>query len=310
MRSRFDFLAKNPYYSASMKQFLILLGLMFLTLPAQAQTAAPAPATVDDTSPAPHPADSAPVLVTLENLAKAAARLGAIDLEDDRVLDDYARVVHCDIYQRFHGDEFAWRDVRTAMRQSIAQNKDSFPTSFYLYRKETFGPYDFSTHTLPLTGDAVMRRTDDLEMADFTETEQKVCGVKLEVLPEIFVAILDKAVQMTVVPLAEDHAAIVVHYFDNNGVGRVGYGRYLVRLYSGVINNQHGDHRLDFGAHLDNIEFFFDPGFKYIFWSGLDTPIIQQAPERLNSLSGIPFKGIDPGNDSAAPDTPAAPAQP
>jgi hypothetical protein len=265
--------------------FLILsLSLILLVVPVVAQTA-----------------DTAPVSATFENLVKAAARLGAIDLKDDRVLDDYARIVHCDLYQRYHGDEFTWRDVRNAMRQSIALHKDSFPVSFYLYRTETFGAYDFATHTLPLTGDAIMRRTADLEMLHFTSPEQKFCDSKLDVMPMLVVAILDKALQMEAIPVSEDRAARVVRYFDSSGSGRIGYGRYLVTLHSGEISNIRGDQRLNFGAHLDNIEFALDSAFQGIFWTGIDTPIITKAADDpRNALSGIPFKGID---TSRAPDT-------
>ena len=100
-----------------------------------------------------------PVPVTLENLFNAALRLNAITLDDDRMADDYARIAHCDLYTRLSGDEFTWRDVRKAIRQSVEQNKANFPVSFYLFRTETFGQYDFSSHTLPLTGTAIMRRT-------------------------------------------------------------------------------------------------------------------------------------------------------
>jgi hypothetical protein len=267
-----------------MKALFLILAALLLMTPARAETQAPDP-----------------VPVTLENLVKAAAKLGAINLDDDRMLDDYARIVHCDVYQRFHPDEFTWREVRTAMRQSIALNKDKFPTSFYLYRTETFGQYDFASHTLPLTGDSLMRRTAFLQMMNFADSGFTACGDKLEALPSDFIAVLDKPLQMEAIPLPENQAAMVVRYFDASGAGRIGYGRYLVSLFNGGINNSHGEHRLDYSAHLDNIEFYLDSGFQQKFWSGIDTPLISKAPDHYSSLGEIPFKGVD----TSTTDTPA-----
>ena len=281
------------YYRHNMRVFLPALFAAFFAAGAQAQAPVPTP-----------------VPATLENLVNAAIRVGAITLDDDRMVDDYARIAHCDLFTRLSGDEFTWRDVRKAIRQSVAQNKASFPVSFYLFRTETFGQYDFSSHTLPLTGTAIMRRTAYLEMLRLDPAQNKICNSSLQVLPGTFVAVLDKPLQMDAILLKEDLAARVIRIFDKNPAGRIAYGRYLVSLHNGSIDNLRGDRRIDFAAHLDNIEFAVDPSFEGIFWSGIDTPIISKGPTYYNSpLSEIPFKGIG-GTDTKSDDTAPFPAEP
>ena len=121
-------------------------------------------------------------------------------------------------------------------------------------------------------------------------------------------AILDKPLQMDAIPLKEDLAARVIKIFDKNPSGRLAYGRYLITLHNGTINNLRNDRRIDFSAHLDNIEFAVDAGFEGIFWSGIDTPIISKSPTYYNTLNEIPFKGI--GTETKPDDTQPTPTQP
>ena len=84
-------------------------------------------------APAPAPAPIAPVTgapATFANVVLATIKQGALDMSSDAAIDDFAKVEYCDIYKKYHGSEFDWRRVRTALRKKIELDKPSYPTRF------------------------------------------------------------------------------------------------------------------------------------------------------------------------------------
>jgi hypothetical protein len=173
---------------------------------------------------------------TFENLLKAAIKLEAFDLNDDAVIDDFAKVVHCDIYQKYFPNEFDWRRVRVAMRQSIQAEMQTYPTLIYLERTEHVGKYDFSSGILELQPESIMRKTALLELSQGNERD--FCGAKLTVLPATFIAALDNPIQLEGIELGEEEARTVVEGLqtvnpnDPSKLDRLAYGRYVVSLES------------------------------------------------------------------------------
>ena len=125
----------------------------------------PSSAAIDDAAQPAAPKHEGQIYpATLENVLKAGVKLGAFDLADDKFIDDFARVVHCDIYTHYFGNEFDWRKIRTAMRASIEQEKDAYPTTVYVERDEEFTRFDFQTGMLDLAPSSVMHRTARLQL--------------------------------------------------------------------------------------------------------------------------------------------------
>jgi hypothetical protein len=267
-----------------------LLFLIATAFAAAAQTPSPAPetSTVAQAPPAAVP-------LTLPNVLKAMVRLNAIDLGSDPALDDYARAVYCDLYQRYHSDEFTWRKVRAAMRTSIALHKNEYPLTFDLDRLEKIGQYDFSFGILPLVGDSVMSRTVYLQLYNVGDNDTICQTLKFSGLPTRYVAVLDKPLQFNGMPMSEEQAAQAVKNLDTKEGQRMAYGRFIVTLTSFMkLDRFQQPPQINVAAHLDQIELYGDAGYQAMIWNGqanfTGTQVIGPTP-----LDKIPFEGITSG---------------
>jgi hypothetical protein len=80
-------------------------------------------------APAAAPVDAYP-MPTWASLLQTMIRFNALDMSEDMLLDEYAIVTQCDLYQAYYKNDFKWQEVRTALRKSIEQHKDEFPTQY------------------------------------------------------------------------------------------------------------------------------------------------------------------------------------
>src|ERR1700733_2933880 len=93
---------------------ILLLLLCLLPLPAPAVAVASSDASSQPADPQVH--------FTSANLMNTLMRFGALDPRDDKILDNYALVTQCDLYQNFYNNDFKWNKVRAAIRESIKMN--------------------------------------------------------------------------------------------------------------------------------------------------------------------------------------------
>ncbi len=237
------------------------------------------------------------VPATYENVLKAAIRFGAVDMSSDRALDDFAKIYYCDMYQRLHDNEFQWRRVRVALRQSVEKEKATYPSTLYLEKDESFGQYDFSSGMLVLKGEsAVNSRRLLLANAD-TET---FCG-SLVNFPGVIIAELPDPMRLDGVELTEDEAqAVVAGLVTSASTGdRMAYGRYTITINAG--HQQHKDIPTRLDATLQNITLYQDSNYTRPFWTGMGSAEVFRDQE--NKLGNIGFKGIDPQVDLPPDDT-------
>ncbi len=240
------------------------------------------------------PVSGAPA--TFPNVLFAAIKHGGLDMSEDDAIDDFAKVEYCDIYRQYHDNEFDWRKVRSALRKKIQQDKVNYPDTLYLERPESFGAYDFSSGMLPLNNSSVMK-TRALQLADVTGGNY--CGVPLKILPNKFVALLDKPVVLDGIELSEDEARTVIAELNtpaNEPQTRLAYGRYTITFTDGDEKQTRSSLKLD--ARLDNVTMYEDADYSRPFWSGQSSPKIYHAQEGV--IDKIPFKGIDATEEQQA----------
>jgi hypothetical protein len=259
----------------------ILLAVLLVTAwgPAQAQQATTVYPVVGV------PATPATVLL-------AAIKRDAVDMRSDQAIDDFAAIEYCDIYTRYHANEFDWRRVRAAMRKKIEQDKPTYPDTLYLERVETVGQYDFAASMLMLTPASILH-TRALLLA--TYGDKGYCGdAKLSILPNKIIGLLEKPLILDGIELTEDEARMVTAGLapsPNASDQRLAYGRYTITITGGAPPPVTGPAMLN--ATLDNVTLYQDSQYTRPFWSG-QSSAKSYKQKQGGDLDVIPFKGIDP----------------
>jgi len=233
---------------------LVLLGLLAFTSPALAD---------DYAAP------------TLDNLARALVRFGAIDIQDNALLDDYAKITDCELVKYFYDNDFRWNQVRGMIRESIGVNVGSFPTGIKYDTKLQLDRYDFDQKLYRLTERSTVHNVNSFILF---QTEKKTCaGYPVKHMPIYFRAVLDVPVTVPGLPLAEKDAdALFKRFRDAGNDDHIVYTRFNLRIayieplrktqmlgevakYSQSSNSSGSDHAMRFDVRLESIDFFEDP---------------------------------------------------
>lgn len=137
-------------------------------------------------------------------LAQTAVRLGLVDLAEDPVVDEYARLVHCDLYQAYFDNEFEWAKLRQAIRQSAEQSLPTMPLRFGVLGTVRLGRYD-----LDRGGFRLARRTplENVSFLPLMETSPPLCdGPPYRLFKPFITAALQRPITIRLVPLTPREA--------------------------------------------------------------------------------------------------------
>ncbi|HUY68880.1 MAG TPA: DUF4852 domain-containing protein [Alphaproteobacteria bacterium] len=213
---------------------------------------------------------------TLANLAHTLVRFGAFDLTDDNLLDQYAMITDCDIYQRFYGNDFQWQRVRKLIRQDIKLNIGSYPIDYGYDAEMQLDRYDFRQHVFHFTPKTVVGSVNAITI--YQTEDAPTCGTaKIADLPHIYRAVFDVPVTLEGLPLAPADAQALLKQMDKDkNRDRIVYAQFNLRivyiepihrvatgggapvkyLQAGQTVDTHG---IQFAARLDSVDFYEDP---------------------------------------------------
>jgi hypothetical protein len=217
---------------------------------------------------------------TWDNLLKAMVRYGALDLSDNKILDEFAIVTECDLYQAFHENDFKWNNVRDSIRQSVQMNLSNFPANFAYQDKVALGEYDFQNQIFRMSDHNPLQKVNAFFLF---RTDEATCkDTQLHYVPPAFRAILDESVTLPGLPLTPRVADALLHRMDaNNNKERIIYVRFNLHInYIGKVEPdtepgttiyvQHGGRAgipILMNSQIDTIDFFEDERYSKLIWS-------------------------------------------
>ena len=216
------------------------------------------------------------------SLLQSLVRFNALSLSEQGILDEYAIVTECDLYQAFYRDDFKWNKVRQAVMESIRENVATFPMSFYYDTKLQLDRYDFATKIFRFSAKATLHQVNAFEIYSVDGTGCGNADVKL--LPRRFRVVLSSPITMEGLPLAENDAQAIFKGMNKSGnTDHIVYTRFNLRfvyveplrktlgtMKDSTIYNQSGKSlaepvRMD--ARLDSIEFYDDEAMNHMIYA-------------------------------------------
>lgn len=95
-------------------------------------------------------AGEAYVYPTFPELTQTTILLGGMDITDTRVLDEYIKLMYCDLYRENYKNDFAWHTIERQISSRVSTKKEYFRSLFQVGGVVEFGQYDFSLQQFPL----------------------------------------------------------------------------------------------------------------------------------------------------------------
>jgi Domain of unknown function (DUF4852) len=219
---------------------------------------------------------------TWPNLLNTMLRLNTFDATDDALLDEYAIIAECPLYQSTYADDFKWNKVRATLRDSLEKLKDQFPLAYSYPGKLQLDRYDFKEKLFRFTEGSAIRNVNTIPLF---QTDGADCGkAKVKFLPKSFRAMMKSPFTVPGLSLEPDAAEALLNKMKAEGNDKrnvyarfnlhVTYAEQLRRNFlSGQANVSYSQDnrpptdpfRLD--AQLDSITFFSDEDMKNPIWT-------------------------------------------
>jgi len=210
------------------------------------------------------------VAPTVDNILKILVRFGALNMVDDRILDDYAKIIECKLYRHFYSDDFRWKEFRDAMRKSIKQNIGEYPTGVYYDAELQLDRYDFKQKIYKFREKSSLNGVDYFT---FVVKDNKCGKEEIRLFPTEYRVVLDQPLLISGIPLSENDAKTLLKRMkDNKNDSLIIYARFnfqvvFVDRLSWRIDNknretgplyQSGKKQVRLDARLGSIDFFED----------------------------------------------------
>jgi hypothetical protein len=164
-----------------------------------------------------------------ENLVQTLIRMGALNIADDSVIDDYAVITECKLLASFYKDDFKWNRIRQAIRQSIKQNVATYSSGYAYDAELQLDRYDFKEQSYKFRDRATVKNVNAFVL--FSTEGRECADQKIKVLPSSFRAVLNEPIYFTGLPLTENDAKAMLARFDQSGNrDRIVYARFNLRI--------------------------------------------------------------------------------
>jgi hypothetical protein len=232
-------------------------------------------------APSPAAADEY-IKPALESMLKTLFRFGAIDISDDAVIDEYAMMFECKLYTGFYNNEFKWRKVRPALRESIRQDVAGWPTSYYYDAKFQLSRYDFGQKMYRIMGDPTRHHVNVFMVYD-DDAKTGCNGTRIRIMPTSFRIVLEDSVYFPGIPLAESDAkALLQHMTEAGNTQRFIYVRFNMRVNqvsklfrskdsdqqaTGPLRQDTKDAAIHLNGRLDSVNFYEDEARTKLIYS-------------------------------------------
>lgn len=216
-----------------------------------------------------------------KDLSKMYWAVGKFDYNNNTALDNFLHIHECDLYKRYHDNEFEWQKVRESGRQYIQSNLSRYPTKFEIVVPVFLGEYDIVKEEFGIASESVMRAITRIDVQ--YNGMNPPCGeagtassakLEIEEYPRNVIVYLNRPFTLTRLPVPQELAAVYIDYADGQrdslpidlrrpiGI-RTAFLRLkvsMVQYKQTVMTASNGFQRAVILTQLDGIEVYADPG--------------------------------------------------
>lgn len=211
---------------------------------------------------------------SLGNLIKSMLRMGAQDPSDAEVLNDYAKVHECKIYQQNYQNDFKMARLREGIAKIIQRDRLTWPNAFQFVVPMQLDEYDFGSGLFLLSRLSKLNNVNSFSIQD---KPNDICLMRttLKRFPYSVSVRLDQPVTILGLPIdKKDGEALLARMMQEGNEKRVVYARisivvsFMPKMENVPMGNEiRAPDKYLFDGNLRTIEFFEDKELTKPIWS-------------------------------------------
>lgn len=101
---------------------------------------------------------------TLRDLVQSSIMMDAYDLKKPAVIDDYAKLLYCDLYTAKYKNDFEWNNIRQDLITRISNKKEYYRILYQFSGPVFLGRYNFETQDFPFEKKTALLNVGVMEM--------------------------------------------------------------------------------------------------------------------------------------------------
>lgn len=172
---------------------------------------------------------------TLRELALSTLMLGAYDTNDNKTVDEYAKLMYCSLYLEKYKSDFEWNSVRQELTRKLQGKHEYFRTHYEITGTIYLGRYSFETQDFPFERKTALVNVGSLTLfSSQTFNPGLPCHpttAQTSFLPNNYLFVLQQPLTLDRLKMPMDEAEALLKRLDlMNNKDRALYIRFRVRL--------------------------------------------------------------------------------
>lgn len=203
------------------------------------------------------------------DLVQTAVVLGAYDIDDVKVAQEYAKQIYCPLFQKYYADDFSWNAEKKKILSRVKSKKEPYRVQYEYGGVVKLDRYDPATQSFPLSKDTRLSNVGHMEVLNSRILKDVYCKIGVEgeddkrsIFPVVVGLMLNKPLTLTAMPMSPDKGDALLAKLRARGIlDRSIFVRFRFRVVDKpqIVKNSHGEvYRIDLGGHLQAIDFFLD----------------------------------------------------
>ncbi len=193
--------------------------------------------------------------------------LGGLDINNERVADQYARLTECAQYTKYYRDDFSWNNIRQQVVDRVRSKRENFRTLYEYRAVVELDRYDFTRKVFPFTRNTSFNNVGRMDVMLPGDVLNYLCRPPGDEKTDVFFPltvgfILSSPLNLTGLAIPPEKAENVLTLLrDAGGDRRSIYVRFRFKVVDQpriVIDSKQTMQRADLSGYVEYIDFFLD----------------------------------------------------
>ncbi len=201
------------------------------------------------------------------DLIQTIVVLGGLDITNAKVANEYARLIECPSYRKYHADDFSWNAIRQQVVERVRGKKENYRIYYEYAGLVKLDRYDFSRQVFPLTADTRFNNVGRMDVITPAAAKPYFCRTGNEdksepYFPLVVGLTLNVPLDLKGFAMPPERAEALLAKLKARGVAdRSIFVRFRFRVIDQpkVLSEKNGElYRADLIGNIEHIDFFLD----------------------------------------------------
>lgn len=197
---------------------------------------------------------------TYKEIYQTMTLLGAVDITNPKVADEYARLMYCDQYKQFFSNDIAWNKVRKEITDHVSERRQYYRIMYEVVGIFKLGRYNFEKQYFPFSADTAIKNVGSIPL--FTQLDYKpYCddGGESTYFPSVVNLVLNRPLTLTQVDLPVDNIEkVLARMAETKNKERYLFGRVRFRVLDARLDQERRSSTANLLGEVQAVDFFFD----------------------------------------------------